>query len=66
MFITTTLGGIVLVVTFSAAMGTVTGVLVRPKLERVRDRVRSAVRRTSSYVNRTDRYFAADDFRRSR
>jgi hypothetical protein len=52
MFITTTLGGIALAMTVSTVAGTVAGVLMRPTLERVRDRVVEAIHGTADYVRR--------------
>ncbi len=46
MFITTTLGGLALAISFGVTAGTVAGVLIRPRLDRVRERIVNSVRET--------------------
>ncbi len=50
MFITTTLGGILAAVSVSTVVGTVAGILIRPRLERTRDRVIHTYRRTGEIL----------------
>lgn len=46
MFITTTLGGLALAISVGVTAGTVAGVLIRPRLDRARERIVDSVRQT--------------------
>jgi hypothetical protein len=46
MFITTTLGGLALAISVSVTAGTVAGALIRPRIDRARDRIVGSVRQT--------------------
>ena len=46
MFITTTLGGLTLVISVGVTAGAVAGVLIRPRLDRARERIANSVRQT--------------------
>jgi hypothetical protein len=46
MFITTTLGGLALAISVGVTAGTVAGVLIRPRLDRARERIASSIRQT--------------------
>ena len=46
MFITTTLSGLALAISVGVTAGTVAGVLIRPRLDRVRERIANSVRQT--------------------
>jgi hypothetical protein len=46
MFITTTLGGLALAISVGVTAGTVAGVLIRPRLDRARERIANSVRQT--------------------
>jgi hypothetical protein len=46
MFITTTLGGLALAISVGVTAGTFAGVLIRPQLDRARERIANSVRQT--------------------
>ncbi len=52
MFITTTLGGLALAISVGVTAGTVAGALIRPRIDRARDRMTDAVRSTLHRIRR--------------
>jgi hypothetical protein len=52
MFITTTLGGLALAISVGVTAGTVAGALIRPRIDRARDRVANSVRTTFNRLRR--------------
>jgi hypothetical protein len=53
MFVTTTLGGLALAISISMTAGTLVGALIRPRIDRVRDRIVDSAQQTLRRYRRT-------------